>query len=201
VDSHKQLAGLCAGSPESAWDRASDLSRKVHIAHKEKPFKMILSCAPPMYDELWTAGKCMYKLEPVLADGGELIIYAPHLREVCVTHGSHIEEVGYHCRDYFLKQWDRFKNVPWGVLAHSTHVRGIGTFENGVERCRARVTLATQIPPEKCRRINLGYRDPSSIRKEEFANREEEGILFVPKAGEMLFQLQHPPQWAGGNGK
>ena len=201
VDSHKQLAGLYAGSPESAWDRASDLSRKVHITYKEKPFKKILSCAPPMYDELWTAGKCMYKLEPVLADGGELIIYAPHLKEVCVTHRSHIEGIGYHCRDYFLKQWDKFKNVPWGVLAHSTHVRGIGTYENGVERCRAQVTLATQIPPEKCRRINLGYLDPASIRKEEFANREEEGILFVPKAGEMLFQLQHPPQWAGGNGK
>jgi len=201
VDSHKRLAGLFAGSPESAWDRASDLSRKVHITYKEKPFKKILSCAPPMYDELWTAGKCMYKLEPVLADGGELIIYAPHLKEVCVTHGSHIEEIGYHCRDYFLKQWEKFKDVPWGVLAHSTHVRGLGTYENGVERCRAQVTLATQIPPEKCRRINLGYLDPARIRKEEFANREEEGILLVPKAGEMLFQLQHPPQWAGGNGR
>ena len=54
----------------------------------------------------------MYKLEPVLADGGELIIYAPHLSEVCVSHGRHIEEVGYHCRDYFLKQWDKFKHIP-----------------------------------------------------------------------------------------
>ena len=52
----------------------------------------------------------------MLADGGELIIYAPHLKEVCVTHGSHIESVGHHCRDYFLKQWDRFKDVPWRVL-------------------------------------------------------------------------------------
>ena len=123
----KSLAGLFAGTPETAWDQASDLSRRVHITYKEKPFQTILSCAPPMYDELWTAGKCMYKLEPVLADGGELIIYAPHLKEVCVSHGAHIEEIGYHCRDYFLKQWDKFKHVPWGVLAHSTHVRGIGT--------------------------------------------------------------------------
>jgi hypothetical protein len=142
----------------------------------------------------------MYKLEPVLADGGELIIYAPHLSEVCVTHGARIEAVGYHCRDYFLNQWDRFKDVPWGVLAHSTHVRGIGTFENGVERCRAQVTLATRIPAEKCRALNLGYRDPKSIRVEDFANREEEGILLVPKAGEMLFQLKNPPRWAGGQG-
>jgi hypothetical protein len=98
-----------------------------------------------------------------------------------------------------LKQWDRFKDVPWGVLAHSTHVRGIGAFDNGVERCRAEVTLASQIPPETCKRINLGYRDPKSIRPEEFANREDEGVLLVPKAGEMLFQLKQPPKWAGGS--
>ena len=198
VDPGNRLAGLFAGTPEGAWDKASDLSRERHITYKEKPFHTILSCAPKMYDELWTAGKCMYKLEPVLADGGELIIYAPHLREVCVSHGAHIEAVGYHCRDYFLQQWDKFKTVPWGVLAHSTHVRGIGSYENGVEQCRAQVTLATQITPETCRRINLGYRDPASIRVEDFANREAEGILLVPKAGEMLFQLKNPPPWAGG---
>ncbi len=194
----KELAGVFAGSPESAWDAASELSRQRHIAYKEHPFHTILSCAPKMYDEIWTAGKCMYKLEPVLADGGELIIYAPHVSEVCVSHGQAIMEVGYHCRDYFLKQWDKFKHYPWGVLAHSTHVRGIGTFENGVEKCRAQVTLATQIPESVCIKINLGYRDPKTIRPEDFANREDEGVLLVPKAGEMLYHLKKQPKWAGG---
>ena len=194
----KSLVGLFAGTPEAAWNEASELSKKVHITRKPKPFKTVLSCAPPMYEELWVAGKCMYKLEPVVADGGELVIYAPHVREISVTHGKLIEEVGYHCRDYFLKQWDRFKHYPWGVLAHSTHVRGLGTFENGVETCRVRVTLATGIPEATCRKINLGYRDPKTIRREEFANRESEGILLVPTSGEMLFQLEHPPKWAGG---
>ncbi len=192
VEGH-DLAGLFAGTPEGAWEAASELSRQLHITYKDHPFKTILSCAPPMYDELWTGGKCMYKLEPVLADGGELIIYAPHISEVCVTHGKTIHEIGYHCRDYFLKQWDQFKHYPWGVLAHSTHVRGIGTFENGVEQCRAQVT-----PESICRQINLGYRDPRCIRKEDFADREEEGVLLVPKAGEMLFHLKKQPQWAGG---
>lgn len=192
------LAGAFVGTPESAWDAASDLSRKLHITFKDRPFHTILSCAPKMYDELWTGGKCMYKLEPVLADGGELIIYAPHISEVCVSHGQVLHEVGYHCRDYFLKQWDRFQHYPWGVLAHSAHVYGLGTYENGVETPRARVVLATSIPPEVCRKINLGYRDPATIHPEEFENREEEGILLVPKAGEMLFHLKNPPVWAGG---
>lgn len=186
------LAGLYAGTPEEAWDKASDLSNERHIIYKERPYHTILSCAPTMYDELWTGGKCMYKLEPVLAEGGELIIYAPHISEISVTHGKLIEEVGYHCRDYFLKQWDRFKHYPWGVLAHSTHVRGQGHFEGGVEIPRARVTLATKISPETCRRINLGYRNPASIRVDEYANRESEGVLLVRKAGEMLYRLRGP---------
>jgi nickel-dependent lactate racemase len=192
------LAGLFAGTPEGAWDLASDLSRKLHILYKEKPFKTVLSCCPPMYDELWTGGKAMYKLEPVLADGAELIIYAPHIQEVCVAHGKILKEVGYHCRDFFLKQWDKYKHYPWGVLAHSAHVYGLGTYENGVETPRARVTLATGIPPEMCRQINLGYRDPKTIHIEEYADREDEGILLVRKAGEMLYHLKNPPQWAGG---
>jgi nickel-dependent lactate racemase len=192
----KSLAGLFFGTPESAWDAASEVSRTTHITTRPKPFHTVLSCAPAMYDELWVAGKCMYKLEPVVADGGELIIYAPHVKEISVTHGKLIEEVGYHCRDYFLKQWDKFKRYPWGVLAHSTHVRGIGKFENGVEQCRVKVTLATGIPESVCRRINLGYRDPASIRVGDYKDREAEGVLYVPKAGELLFRLADPPTWS-----
>jgi nickel-dependent lactate racemase len=192
----KSLAGLFGGSPESAWDDASELSRRTHIVLKDRPFQTVLSCVPPMYEDLWTGGKGMYKLEPVVADGGELIIYAPHIKEVSVTHGKTLLEIGYHCRDYFLKQWDQFKSRPWGVIAHATHVRGLGTYENGVEQCRIKLTIASQIPEKTCHQINLGYRDPATINVEDFANREDEGVLLVRKAGEMLYQLKNPPAWA-----
>jgi nickel-dependent lactate racemase len=89
----KSLAGLFAGTPEGAWDAASELSKQIHITYKDHPFHTILSCAPSMYADLWTGGKAMYKLEPVLADGGELIIYAPHVTEVSYVHGKLIEEM------------------------------------------------------------------------------------------------------------
>ncbi|MEM6886462.1 MAG: lactate racemase domain-containing protein [Verrucomicrobiota bacterium] len=198
VADSNRYAGLFAGTPEGAWDEASDLSAQLHIEYKDRAYSQILSAAPPMYDELWVAGKCMYKLEPIVADGGELIIYAPHLSEVSEVHGKLIREIGYHCRDYFLKQWDKFKDYPWGILAHSTHVHGIGSYEDGVETPRVRVTLATQIPEAECRQINLGYRDPDSIDPADFQNREDEGVFSVPKAGEQLFHLRDKPQWAGG---
>jgi len=190
------LAAVTFGDPVSAWDAASDVSRRVHITYKDRPFHTVLSCAPKMYDEMWVGGKCMYKLEPVIADGGELIICAPHIHELSATHGRYIREIGYHCRDYFTGQAERFAHVPKGVIAHSTHVRGIGTYENGVEKCRVLVTFATGIPEDVCKAINVGYRDPRSIKVEEYANREDEGILYVPKAGEMLYHLKQRPAWA-----
>ena len=196
VQGSGNLAGLYSGTPESAWDAASELSRQLHITYKDRPFHTVLSCAPPMYDELWVGGKCMYKLETVVADGGELIIYAPHIKEISLTHGKLIREIGYHCRDYFLNQWDKFKDYPWGILAHSTHVRGVGTWEDGQEKPRVKVTLATGIPEAVCQEINLGYRDPATINMDDYTNRESEGILHVPKAGEVLYQLHEPPAWA-----
>jgi nickel-dependent lactate racemase len=184
------LAGLFIGTPEEAYERAADLSAKLHIIYVDKPFKRVLSVMPEMYDDLWTAAKGMYKLEPAIADGGEVIIYAPHITEISYTHGRIIDQIGYHVRDYFLKQWERFKGYPWGVLAHSTHLRGIGTFENGVEEPRIQVTLATGIPEERCQRVNLGYLDPATVGMSEWEGREDEGILVVPKAGEMLYRLR-----------
>jgi len=184
------VAGVYVGSPEEAWEHAADLSAQVHIIYVDKPFRQVLSIMPEMYDDIWTAAKGMYKLEPVVEDGGEVIIYAPHITELSYTHGKLLDEIGYHVRDYFLKQWDRFKHYPWGVLAHSTHLRGMGTYENGVEKPRIQVTLATGIPKERCERVNLGYRDPATINPEEWMGREDEGILVVPHAGEMLYRLK-----------
>ena len=194
----KDLAGLYFGRPEDSWSEAADLSQKLHIVYKDRPFHTVLSQAPEMYDDIWTAGKCMYKLEPVVADGGTLIIYAPHVKDISVTHGHIIEEVGYHARDYFLKQWHKFKHHPWGVLAHSTHVKGIGSYENGIERPRVNVVLATQIPKEVCDRINLGYMDPATIDPQDYADREDEGVLYVPKAGEILYRLKNAPSALAG---
>jgi nickel-dependent lactate racemase len=188
---HKpRLAGLYIGTPQEAYAAATELSSRLHIVWVDRPFRRVLSVMPEMYDDIWTAAKGMYKMEPAIADGGEVIIYAPHIDEISYTHGAVIDQVGYHVRDYFVKQWDRFKKYPWGVLAHSTHLRGIGTFENGVERARIDVTLATRIPAERCEQVCLSYMDPDAINVDEWRDRYEEGILLVPKAGEMLYRVK-----------
>jgi nickel-dependent lactate racemase len=190
VITHDGVAGVFAGSTEAAWSAAADVSAQRHVIWKDRAFKQVLSVLPAMYDELWVGAKGMYKTEPAIADGGEVIIYAPHLHEVSVVHGRLIREVGYHVRDYFTSQWDRFKHLPGGILAHSTHLKGSGTFTAGVERPRIQVTLATGISEPDCRALNLGYRDPKELDPQSFAGREDEGILLVPKAGEYLYRLR-----------
>lgn len=187
-DQKDALAGVFIGDHLSAWSAAADLSSERHIVWLDKPLDRVLSHAPPMYDELWTAAKAMYKLDPAIRDGGEVIVYAPQLATVSHVHGKHIYAAGYHVRDFYLKQWDKYGHLPLGVLAHGTHLRGSGTYENGVEHARINVTLATAISRDDCERLSLGYADPASIDPHEF---EGDGRLYVPKAGEMLYRIKH----------
>jgi nickel-dependent lactate racemase len=184
-----RLKGLFLGDCLPAWERAADLSSQVHIVYNDRPYNTILGLCPEMYDDIWTAGKVMYKLEPIVADGGTLIIYAPHITEVSYTHGRVLDRIGYHTRDYFLKQMDKFRDIPRSSLAHATHVKGCGTFENGVEKPRVNVVLATGIPKERCDKINLGYMDCKQVKIGDYENREHEGVLVVPHAGEILHRL------------
>ena len=190
VVTHHGVAGMFCGDVHHAWRRAAELSSKRHIVWVEEPYDRVLAVMPTMYDDLWTAGKGMYKSEPVVADEGEVIIYAPHVMEVSRTHGKMIDEVGYHCRDYFLAQWDRFRKYPGGILAHSTHVKGNGTYDPAtrVEEPRVQVTLATGISPEHCALVNLGYKDPKTIDPRDYEG--DLKTLVIPRAGEMLYRVK-----------
>jgi lactate racemase len=186
------VSGFYFGEPREAWKAAATLSAQIHIEWVEQPFRQVLAVMPGMYADIWTAAKGMYKAEPAMMDGGEVVIYAPHITEFSYTHGPHIEKVGYHCRDYFTKQWEQFSDIPRGVLAHSTHLRGEGAFDvdTGFERDRIRVTLATSISEDRCKRMNLGYLDPAKVDVEQWAGRESEGIKVIPRAGETLYRLK-----------
>jgi len=184
------LGGIFIGDLIHSWQAAADLTCQRHIIWCDHPFDCVLSWIPSMYGELWTGAKGMYKLEPVVADGGELILYAPHLDIVSLVHGRYLYQLGYHVLPYFIHQWDRFKKYPLAVLGHSTQLRGAGQFLDGVEKPRIKVTLASRISQEDCEQLCLGYMNPNTIKPEEWNNQEVESVLFVPRAGETLYRLQ-----------
>lgn len=182
----KEAFGIFIGEMQESWSAASRLSAQLNIVQVPTSYKSVLSIPSSLYNELWTAAKAMYKLEPVVADGGELIIYAPHLNEISRTHGDAIMKVGYHVRDFFTKQWKIYQEYPWAVLAHSTHLKGKGTFEHGVETPRIHVKLSTGISKARCQRINLEYLDPRSISIADWENQNDR--LLVQHAGEVLYR-------------
>jgi len=182
------LRAVACGPPETAWAAAADVSAVEHVTYLDAPVRRVVSVVPEKYDDLWTGAKGFYKLEPVVADGGELVLLAPHITEVAATHPA-VEEIGYHVRDYFTGQPERFAHLHRGDLAHSTHLRGAGTWDAQTgEHPRVSVTLATGIGADVVGRIGLQHLDPASVDLD--AERADPGTLVVEEAGEVLFRLR-----------
>ncbi|WBQ06844.1 lactate racemase domain-containing protein [Kribbella sp. CA-293567] len=182
------LHAVAFGDTESSWQAAAEVSAETHVRYLDRPVRRVVSLMPARYQDIWTAAKGFYKVEPIVADGGEVIIYAPHITQLAAMHPE-IEQIGYHCRDYFLGQWEKFRSLHWGVLAHSTHLRGAGSWDpvEG-ERCRVDVTLATGIPEDVVRGANLGYLDPVEFELAQYEN--DPDTLVLPNAGEILHRLR-----------
>ena len=186
-----RLAGIFPGTPEESFAAAAALSAEVHVRWLDHPVRRVISILPERYDDMWTGAKGMYKVEPVVRDGGEVLLFAPHITEFSRTHGALLAEIGYHVRDYFVGQWGSFSRIPGRVLAHSTHLRGDGTWsEDGGERPRITVTLATGIDEDRCRQHGLGYLDPAAVDLAALRADPDEDLLVVEEAGETLYRLR-----------
>jgi nickel-dependent lactate racemase len=182
------LESLAFGEPEQAWADAADVAAESHVEYVDGPVRRVLSVVPERYPDLWTGAKGFYKVEPVVADGGEVVLYAPHITEIAATH-PRLTDIGYHCRDFFLAHWDRFRDVPLGELAHSTHLFGAGTYDRETgEHQRVHVTLATGIPEVQVRHANLGYAAPETVDFTTWL--ADPDALVVPDAGEVLYRLR-----------
>ena len=185
---HKNdIKGLFIGNNRLAWEKAVELSSKVNIQYIDKPIKNVLSIPSEKYDDFWTASKGVYKLEPIVEDGGNIIVYAPNVKEFSYTHGKIIDRVGFHIKDYFLANFDRFKNEPPTVLAHCALVKGQGEYRNSVEYPRINIHLSTGIDKERCKKVNIGYINPKKIDVEKYKNNDD--YFVVENAGEILYRL------------
>ena len=148
--------------------------------------------SPTRYPDLWTGAKGFYKVEPVVADGGEVVLYAPHITEIAAMH-PRLMEIGYHCRDFFLAQWDRYRDVPLGELAHSTHLFGAGTYDP-VRRVSANGSGSPWPPASP--RTSCGGRTSATSRPTPSSPRAglaDPDALVVPDAGEVLYRLRYRP--------
>src|SRR5690242_21454953 len=181
---------LFAGDIRDAFRRAAEVSRRVHIRYTDRKYKRVVALLDPHYDELWVGGKASYKLGAIIEEEGELIIYAPHLTKLSETHGALIEKYGYapleSVRDMLGVSEELRENLC--IAAHLAHVAYAGRVdEHGKVVPRYRITMATGLDEETCRRVNLGYRDYRTLDYE--AMGREPDTLLVKDAGRDLYQV------------
>jgi lactate racemase len=180
---------LFAGDVREAFRRAAEVSSRVHIRYTERKYKRVVALLDPHYDELWVGGKASYKLGAIIEEGGELIIYAPHLTKLSETHGALIEKYGYapleSVRDMLGVSQELRENLC--IAAHLAHVAYAGRLDDdGKIVPRYRITMASGLDEETCRRVNLGYLDYRSFNYE--ALRSDPDTLIVADAGRDLYQ-------------
>ncbi len=179
---------LFTGEIREAFRRATEVSREIHIRYLKRKYKRVIAELDPHYDELWVGGKASYKLGAIVEDGGELIIVAPHLTKLSETHGALIEKYGYAplevVRDMLGASQELRENLC--IAAHLAHVAYAGRLnEEGKIVPRYRITMATGIDEETCRRVNLGYLDHRTFTYDA----SDPETLIVPDAGRDLYQL------------
>jgi hypothetical protein len=179
---------LFAGNFRDAFRRAAEVSREVHIKYSGRKYRRVVALLDEHYDELWVGGKASYKLGGIIEEGGELIIYAPNLRTISETHGRLIEKYGYapldRVREMVALSSELQNNLA--VAAHLAHVSYAGQRdEAGRVIPRYRITLASAVDEETCRRVNLGFMDHRAFRREDYQN--DPDTLIVERAGRDLY--------------
>jgi nickel-dependent lactate racemase len=83
-DSNGKLVvrGLYAGDDEECFTRAADLSLQVNFEMLDKPLqKVVVYLDPSEFKSTWLGNKAIYRTRMAIADGGELIILAPGVKE------------------------------------------------------------------------------------------------------------------------
>ena len=150
----------------------------------------MLAVVPPMYADMWTGAKAMYKLDPVVADGGRITLLAPAHHDFSVSHGAVLDRIGYHCSDYFGKQWERF-STSHGVYSPTRRTCAAGHVRSREgEQCRIEVVLARGIGRRRCERMGLGWADPATIAPAAFVSVPARWSFH--RAGEHLYRLRAP---------
>jgi len=176
-----------------AYKQAAKASSQLHVVYIDKPLECAVQVIDKSYDEIWTAGKGSYKLQSpgVMAPGGEIIIYAPHINcfHSRIEMDFALRQIGYHCKDYVKKYLKLNPDFSKNIAAHVINVRGAGSFDvnSWKEEFDFKVTLTTGIPQEVCKSVGLGYRNPDSIRKEDFIGPEK---LWIQNGGKYLYKIK-----------
>jgi len=125
--------GLFIGDDFEVFTKAAELSLKVNFDMVEKPLKKVIVWLDPTeFKSTWLGNKSIYRTRMAMADGGELIVLAPALKEFGEDKEIDrlIRKYGYKGTPYTLKMVE--ENIELqenlGAAAHLIHGSSEGRF-------------------------------------------------------------------------
>lgn len=129
----QQTYGLFIGDDLEVFERAAALSLQVNFVMVEKPLrKVIVWLDPSEFKSTWLGNKSIYRTRMAIADGGELIVLAPALKEFGEdkTIDLLIRKYGYFGTPHTLKAVAENQDLRdnLGAAAHLIHGSSEGRF-------------------------------------------------------------------------
>lgn len=182
------VRGLYIGDDIECFNLAAALSLKVNFFMLDRPLKkVVVYLDPKEFKTTWLGNKSVYRTRMAIADGGELIVLAPGLKEFGEDKGNDriIRKYGYVGTPKVLglvKENDDLKN-SLGAAAHLIHGSSEGRFS--ITYCPGHVTK------EEIESVNFGYADLSAVLKRFDPGKLVDGFNTMSD-GEEIFYVSNP---------
>lgn len=182
------IKGLYIGDDYECFNLAAELSLKVNFVMLEKPLKkVVVYLDPHEFKSTWLGNKSVYRTRMAIADGGELIVLAPGLKEFGEDKEIDrlIRKYGYKTTPeilQFVNDNDELKN-NLSAAAHLIH----GSSEN-----RFTITYCPgNLTKQEIESVNFGYADLAQVMKKYNPDKLIDGFNTMPD-GEEIFFISNP---------
>jgi nickel-dependent lactate racemase len=187
-DGRLKVRGLFIGDDMECFNLAAALSLKVNFQMVDEPLKkVVVYLDPTEFKSTWLGNKSVYRTRMAIADGGELIVLAPALKEFGEDKqiDALIRKYGYVGTPKVLqlvKENDDLKN-NLGAAAHLIHGSSEGRFS--ITYCPGHLTK------QEIESVNFKYGDYHEMAKKYSPEKMKDGFNQMPD-GEKVFYISNP---------
>jgi nickel-dependent lactate racemase len=191
-EGNQQTYGLFVGDNVDVFDEAASLSLEVNFEMVEEPLKKVLVWLDPTeFKSTWLGNKSIYRTRMAIADGGELIVLAPALKEFGEDKEIDrlIRKYGYHGTPAALKavaENEELRN-NLSAAAHLIHGSSEGRFT--ITYCPGK--NSENLSKEEIEGVGFQWADIEEMMKHYRFNELKEGYNTLPN-GEEIYFISNP---------
>ena len=182
------VRGLFIGDDEECFLKAAELSLQVNFQMLEEPLKkVVVYLEPEEFKSTWLGNKSIYRTRMAIADGGELIVLAPGLKEFGEDEEIDrlIRKYGYRTTPEVLDAVKNNNDLEQNLSAAAHLIHGSTEGRFSVTYCPGHITR------EEIESVNYKYANPSEMMKIYDPEKLTDGFNTMPD-GEEIYYISNP---------